>query len=439
VAEGEYFVEMLWKCSSCNHRNRGRDLICSACGNPKDGTEEYEMPGNTAPTAAVRSPELLNMAQAAPNWRCKFCGSDQRAYDGSCDHCGAGKKLSAHQTPSAHQQNYHRPGKQRSGRTAQQIGKALIILAVCGMGGSMLMSLVGFLWFSVQRNFNSPDNNRVVLPRVSNVPDVPKVTTVVEDMSVQSVSWRHTIVVDRWRLLTKSGFEADKPISALQVQSSGQRVHHTDKVSDGYREEHYTETVPDGTRSESYTTRESCGQTCTTSPRTCRNKCTSQKNGFAKCTNVCTGGNRTCRTKTCTVTKTRQVPKTKVVTKTRQIPKFKDVPRYATWYTWKQWGWGRERSIPISGTTMTVSWPSDKDVALNKGVIAPEKERTSKSTFYEVKFVNKAGEIFSHYPKTLEEFTNFPINSSYQIRVHLSDKRIEILSKNSAPSPPSSP
>ncbi len=35
-------IELVWRCSSCQHQNLGRHAICQSCGNPKDESEEYE-------------------------------------------------------------------------------------------------------------------------------------------------------------------------------------------------------------------------------------------------------------------------------------------------------------------------------------------------------------------------------------------------------------
>ena len=63
--------------------------LCQRCGNPKDASEAYEMPGDTASAASVTDPALLRMAEAGVNWQCGYCGSHQRRFDGACAQCGA--------------------------------------------------------------------------------------------------------------------------------------------------------------------------------------------------------------------------------------------------------------------------------------------------------------------------------------------------------------
>src|SRR5688500_12887171 len=85
---GERHIELVWRCSSCGHRSLGRHMQCQSCGNPKDASEEYEMPVDPAVVASVTEPELLRMAQAGANWRCRYCSSDQRDLHGECARCG---------------------------------------------------------------------------------------------------------------------------------------------------------------------------------------------------------------------------------------------------------------------------------------------------------------------------------------------------------------
>ena len=87
---GRRQIEMTWKCSACEHQNLGRHKTCQQCGDPKDRGEAYEMPTNTAAAASVMEAGLLRMAEAGPNWRCAYCGSDQRnMLDATCGQCGA--------------------------------------------------------------------------------------------------------------------------------------------------------------------------------------------------------------------------------------------------------------------------------------------------------------------------------------------------------------
>lgn len=82
-------IEMDWPCSSCGHINRGRDMRCQECHNPKESGEEYRDPGAAAP--AVTDPKLLVLAAAHKHWPCRFCNSHQRDLKdlNKCAECGA--------------------------------------------------------------------------------------------------------------------------------------------------------------------------------------------------------------------------------------------------------------------------------------------------------------------------------------------------------------
>ncbi len=81
-------VEVSWKCSSCGKENRGRDMKCVECGNPKDNSEKYDMSRATS-AAAVTDPGLLAQAKAGPNWECDYCAYHNREVFASCKQCGA--------------------------------------------------------------------------------------------------------------------------------------------------------------------------------------------------------------------------------------------------------------------------------------------------------------------------------------------------------------
>lgn len=63
---GERIIEMTWRCSGCKRQNLGRYKSCQWYGNPKDASEEFEMPANTALAPTVTDPNLLRMAMARP-------------------------------------------------------------------------------------------------------------------------------------------------------------------------------------------------------------------------------------------------------------------------------------------------------------------------------------------------------------------------------------
>lgn len=346
-------------------------MACQACGSPKDDSEEYEMPADTASAATVTDPALLRLAHAGANWRCRYCGSDQRTLAGTCAQCGStqveGQSTTA-RVPTA-------PAVARAARP--RLGMLVFVVAVCGLLLFVTWSLV-FLPRGRSRARAHLGRSAAALAPPFHF----------EAATVVAVRWKQSITVERWQITAGEGFEEAKPAEAFAVQPAGSRFHHKERVVAGFDTQSYTETVPDGYRSESYSEQESCGQDCTPRPQSCSEKCTPNKNGFASCKTVCSGGGQDCRTRYCSVTKTRQVPQTKTVTKTRQVPRYADADRSAPWFTWKVWAWKPARTLEKTGSDTKTEWPSDAEVKLGKGLGPGERERESRRGTYSVDFAS---------------------------------------------------
>lgn len=364
-------IEMTWTCSTCEHQNLGRHKDCQGCGNPKDGSEQYEMPANPELAASVTDEDLLKMAKAGPDWRCAYCGSDQRRADNSCGQCGAaigtGTEIPDDADPV---DGLVKPWWERYGKlmTRLAIGAAVLVVLI-----------VILVW-----NANRPRDY---------------------DAKVTAVAWQHTIDVERYAVRSRTGFKENIPTGAMDVTSRGQQVHHHEQVLDHYETEHYSVQVPDGYRTESYTARESCGQTCTSKPQSCRQSCSSKKNGFASCRQVCSGGGQSCTTKYCSVSKTRQVAKTRTEYRTRQVPKYRSEPRYAEGFAWRAWEWQHERTVVEKGTDIAAAkWPAGALTAMGGG----EQEREKRTSSYVVSLDYDGDQLKFAVPDavTAARFTN---------------------------------
>jgi hypothetical protein len=413
---GDRYVELVWRCSSCGVKNLGRHKACTGCGNPKDASEQFEMPGPGEALPSVVDPSLLRQAAAGEDWRCRYCGSDERRDSGDCGHCGASQQEGGdagelprgvgdplrHRGASARGQAGHPGSKSAFSR------HAWVLIACFGV---LSIATCGSVLYLARRPSPAPAA-AIVEAAVEIEP-----AFVDEEATVAATKWEHIVTVERWQILSREGFAEQKPADAFDVRPNGQRVHHTDRVRDGSTTETYTETVPDGFASEPYTATVSCGQSCTTSPRTCTQKCTSQKNGFAKCTDVCTGGNSVCVPKTCTEQRTRQVPRTKVVQRTREVPRYKDVPRMADVLAWKEWGWAVARTVRAEGEGPAVRWPQEKEVALGLGLAKGEREQAKRSAFYRAELMTSRGSQPIVVPD-LERFSALHPGDRRRVRVH---------------------
>ncbi|MEO8705392.1 MAG: hypothetical protein ABI867_35450 [Kofleriaceae bacterium] len=372
--DGERHIEMTWRCSTCQTQNLGRFKTCQSCGHPKDESEQYEMPADPANAASVTEADLLRMATAGPDWRCAYCGSDQRRSDNTCAQCGASIGA-ATEVPDPPQAAVAPPKSRRK------------LVRNIALASGVTAALAGGLVWNARR------------PRDY-------------DAKVTAVSWEHKIDVERYKIHDREGFKETIPAAALEVTSVGQKVHHHDQVLDHYETEHYTVQVPDGYRTESYSARESCGQDCTTKPQSCRQSCTSKKNGFASCRNVCSGGGRSCTTRYCNVSKTRQVPRTRSEGRTRQVAKYRQEPRYAEAFAYKLWQWAPERSDKVDGTSASLTWPMGARLV---GLPTGEQEREVRSAKYIVKLQYDDDASVKFEVLSAEQFVKFAPGTSHEV------------------------
>ncbi len=427
----ELHIELTWTCSSCKYKNLGRYMTCQGCGNPKDDSEEYEMPGDPSKSDAVTDPKLLEMARAGANWRCAYCGSNQRDLHGGCMQCGAGRKEGANQRPAAAAAPMM-PARQTP---SSRFGPAHVILVMLVSFG--LLGTCGALM--VSRTRREPPRRPTPTIVTSTPPVIPAYVDV--EAEVAAVEWERVITIERWQLVAREGFTEDVPAGAVDVTPAGQRVHHHEDVFD-HDETIYEEVeVPDGFKTESYTERVRCGEDCKTTPRTCRKVCTrssrvchreckNKQNGFASCREVCTGGHETCRDdctggdrkcspKYCDEHRTRHIPKTKKERRAKIVKKYRSEPRYAPWSTYKEWDWVAVRTEKESGEDIDPRWPDAGKVKVSTDAEAPkggdEREvRTEKTT---VTFKTPDGKTYDFTPASDEELDTLAPGTKVVVRI----------------------
>jgi hypothetical protein len=378
-------IELSWRCTSCGHKNLGRHLACASCGGPKDDSEHYEMPGDSTQIASVADPRLVAMATAGANWRCRYCGSNARAPDGDCAHCGGGRAEGRSLAPVPAV-----PARQRMAALAPRGGRISMAVVALGVAAVAFLVVTGLVVAAAMRSRPRP-------PAIAELPAHRDVLA-----RVREASWVHRVYVERWSIVPREGFAEQRPNEAFDVRPLDERVHHVDKVPDGTTTESYTEQVTEQV-TETYTAQEPCGQDCTTVAPTCHEECTNNQNGFASCRDVCSGGGQSCTPRTCSVTKTRTVPKTTPVTKTRQVPKLKDVPRMARWFAWRVWDWCPARTVEQRGVGFDARWPTEAELAPPTPLGKEEKERRKELAIYTVKLASDDGASLQLSARTLAE------------------------------------
>ena len=379
----KFQIEMLWRCSTCNAENLGRNKTCGGCGKALE-KESFYMPGSVSVKDAVTDPKMLRDAKAGPDWFCRYCGSSQKKSDGTCESCGASQKEKSHDrgqtkrprvtfnaedsvrenTKSYPKTNiFDVPHYEPKVRDKKKIWITSVIIF-----GVVFLSFILWLLF----------RERVC------------------DVEVSKVSWKREILIDKWQILEKEGWEKDK--GSFEERNLGKRVHHHDQVIDHYETESYTE-------------QEQCGEDCSKTPQSCTTTpvvCTPNGNGYASCSGgdtVCTGGDTVCTPRYCSVPKT------------REVPVYRDVPVYKTWWAWKVWEWKYDRTVAESGANTDPFWPKAdklKNPHLNDG----EKERQKKRESYFVSLYD-GEDSYSYEPQSETEFKKFSIKSKHKISVSI--------------------
>lgn len=99
------YTELEWVCPNCNGRNPGRVKVCRNCGAAQPADVQFIQAGQEN---LVSDAEALEMAAAAADIHCPFCGTRNRASAEKCVRCGgdltgaeareSGQVLGAHQS-----------------------------------------------------------------------------------------------------------------------------------------------------------------------------------------------------------------------------------------------------------------------------------------------------------------------------------------------------
>lgn len=416
---------MLWTCRICQSAdNRGLHKHCTNCGKPKDERDEERFPDDLSEANAL-SGEDRRKALAGPDWKCKFCDSLQNSLGKCCSECGCDRGTGAKLWEALEQAVTQNVETGRKSPIRKRRARIEVDPSVLSSASTPHQSEPTPTAFESEARDFVPDTGGYRTPPKIFVEKTPLhhrpgvrqamgvllavglvslilwliFRTKVVDAQVTAVSWQHDVIVDRYQVFRKEGWDSDP--GAFEVHDEGRRVHHYDHVQVGSHQESYQE---------SYT----CGETCTTVKGSCRTtsrSCTSNKNGTA----TCTGGDRVCDpdTRSCS-------PKTCTRTARRTVPDYEDQPRYRTWYSWKVWEWGYNRTVRASGSSMETRWPADSELR-PAGTLAPgEQERTRRQEFYSITFSDRK-DSWTIKPKSESDFQRFPPGSRFKLKVGIAN------------------
>jgi hypothetical protein len=369
-------IEMHWACSACGNRNLGRHKTCANCGDPKDASEPWVMPGDLAAAPTITDPALLRQARAGADWECAFCRSHQRRLDGVCARCGAsasdGERVPvggarAAAPPAGHQG--HAPPPRPRGFSPVAWISTVAWISLATLSGFALTCVVGGAYVAMSGRPSGPLHAEKPPSEVA---------------TLERATWTYHVRVERYRLVDEEGFAESRPADALAVASLGMRHHHDEQVLDRYETETYQEQVP-YQDVETYTEQEACGEDCTALPQSCSESCTANDNGFATCSTTCSGGGRSCTPRYCTVMRTRSVTRFRSETRTRQVPRYRSEPREAEYFRWRAWRWWLDREVDArGGGDEAPRWPSDEALRAPTPLGEGELEREARTETYEL-------------------------------------------------------
>ncbi len=180
-----------WDCPSCGtKKNLGPNATCASCGQPR-GPKIPFYTDDSAPV--VEDPELVARARAGADWKCKYCGADNRAGVMDCHQCGAGPDGSV-----SRQQHFVATGP----APKKGVSPKLILAIVLGVLGVLGLGLyLGFL------------------------------RTKALTVTVESASWVRTAEVEERRTKKDSAWEEDVPSGARVIEKD--KKSRSKKVQDG--------------------------------------------------------------------------------------------------------------------------------------------------------------------------------------------------------------
>lgn len=188
-----------------------------------------------------------------------------------------------------------------------------------------------------------------------------------EVVRVSAAKWKFVYTIERYKIRPDDGF--DPPGDAFEVRSQGPRIHHYDRVFSHY--DYYTDT-------ESY----SCGQQCSG-----------------------TGSGRSCYSKTCY----------RSVRRRRSV--YRDDPVYRTYYAWRAWRWGRDRTAVFSDQNNPARDIAPSEFRFKEGLGPGEDERYKRKDDFEVTFTS-GDDSWDYEPDHLADFRRYAIGQALTIRVN---------------------
>lgn len=269
-----------WDCTQCGYKGiSGEEYTCPSCGKSRDDDVEFYLPKEDNIEAKSKNEN--------PDWKCKYCDTLNSDDTDVCISCGSKRdksnttyfenKVKKNQYKNMNQQSTRNDkwGSDNYRRASRRMNSILLLL--------FIIPLILFGSFVLNR----------LMPK--------KIT-------VTNKTWVSTVETMVYKTVREGDFTL--PAKAKLVKSY-EKIHHYDKVLDGYRTEYYTERV--FSHNETYYTTTNLG------------------NGKFK-------------------SESHTRPVYENVERTRQVPNYIQVPVYRTYYDYDIDKWVDDNKLVKQGT-----------------------------------------------------------------------------------------
>jgi hypothetical protein len=367
-----WYVENTWACDSCETKNKGRDIRCVSCGNPKEDQEKDRV-DPSAP--AVTDPELLNLAKQAPHWECEYCKSKVRAPDGNCASCGGAREAKPAQETSSRPKSDLRYDP----LTIDDGGCCLPFRAGGGGVDRLNHSLKNLKAVSQQAQLRKTLDTRAYYLKwaLGILAGLLVITGLVwlfmpreSTMEVSSIQWTHTSKFQE--RLTKSGEGWGAPIGAFD-KSCHRRKRGTENCNP----------YKCNPRQVSYQ--------CNPKQCNCRPVCKDQGNGFSRCTEQCSTCYDTCE-------------------KTEYETCYEQCDVYDQWCTYKYYDWVDRQTKQLTGKDHKVAWPTMPPTDTTHRIVKHAK--------YQAWFKDEDGKLWDHDADNLAEYRKYSPGADWRVKTN---------------------
>ncbi|MBR0542470.1 MAG: zinc ribbon domain-containing protein [Clostridia bacterium] len=248
-----------WKCPSCGKIIRGDNRDCPNCGRPISADAKYLMPDNPEVVSAIADGSVLikgetrvdekgivaeivpdELASDKPNWKCVFCGFQNRFENTTCQSCGAGKeqaKFDYFDSRPVMDEDNQKDYERRTGLAYEPVSEPEPVTECNYVSEpeSLLKRILNVL----------RDNVQIVAGVLAILFLIWLFTPITRTASVKGFEWERSITVEEYTLCHESDWSVP---SGGKVASQREEIHHYDSVFDHYetRTRQVAETVLDG-------------------------------------------------------------------------------------------------------------------------------------------------------------------------------------------------